>query len=302
MTASFPISTATAPAGIATGLTVLASHVANAWEEVVALENELLGSGTGSFLMSLRPATSGSQIIGLRGAGEAVDRLAVTGAGAMTWGGGTAAGDVTLQRSGARVLSLTGALSTTVQGAGDAGLRVKAHASQTANLIEVVTSANAQLFAVEHDGDVAVGQNLAVTGTTTLTGNTTAGAVQATTVNATTSLTSPAANLTSVTSTTVTSTNVEVGTAGQLRFGGAADAVITRQAAHQLKTDQSFVVAGGVATKTKSGAPVDGDFSATPADGTLAVDLNQSELYVRANSKWVGTGPQFTQAFMMMGA
>ena len=44
-------------------------------------------------------------------------------------------------------------------------------------------------------------------------------------------------------------------------------------------------MAGGLAIKTKAGAPVDADFT-NPIDGMLAVDTTNSRLYVRVGDTW----------------
>jgi hypothetical protein len=45
---------------------------------------------------------------------------------------------------------------------------------------------------------------------------------------------------------------------------------------------------GGVATKVKAGTPVDGDFSATPPDGTLVADTTGNKIWVRVGGVWKG--------------
>lgn len=42
----------------------------------------------------------------------------------------------------------------------------------------------------------------------------------------------------------------------------------------------------GVTTKVKAGVPVDGDFLATPEDGTLAVNTSTNQLYIRSGGVW----------------
>jgi hypothetical protein len=71
--------------------------------------------------------------------------------------------------------------------------------------------------------------------------------------------------------------------------GGAAptDCNLVRDAAgKRFVTGQQLQGQDGLATKTKAGAPVDGDFGVTPLSGTLAVDTTNSRLYVRVGATW----------------
>lgn len=73
------------------------------------------------------------------------------------------------------------------------------------------------------------------------------------------------------------------------------DVTLQRHAANVLKTDDQFVAADGVQTKFLSGSgkvtAADGDFTATPADGMVAVVRNTTDgkvrLAARANGAWV---------------
>lgn len=67
------------------------------------------------------------------------------------------------------------------------------------------------------------------------------------------------------------------------------DVTLRRGAANLLQTDDRFVAVDGVTTKTKAGAPVDGDFASTPADGTMVVDTTNSKLYIRIGGTWKQT-------------
>ena len=80
---------------------------------------------------------------------------------------------------------------------------------------------------------------------------------------------------------------------GQWEWGpgsAATDTNLYRAAANQLKTDDTFVGADGVATKTKAGIPADGDFATAPPDGTLAVDTTNNKIYVRIGGAWKSVG------------
>lgn len=46
----------------------------------------------------------------------------------------------------------------------------------------------------------------------------------------------------------------------------------------------------GVETITVAGAVSDSDFTDTPADGTLAVDTSNNEIYVRIGGSWLSVG------------
>jgi hypothetical protein len=79
-----------------------------------------------------------------------------------------------------------------------------------------------------------------------------------------------------------------------LGAGGATapDSNLYRNAANQLKTDDQLVVADGVATKTKAGVPADGDFTAAPGDGTIAVRTSSPlGAWFRANGLWRSANP-----------
>lgn len=87
-------------------------------------------------------------------------------------------------------------------------------------------------------------------------------------------------------------TRVRVGNKGGgapiIYFGAAEDTAIYRNAASQLRTSQQFIASDGVTTKTKAGAPVDGDFAVTPGDGTLVADTTNSKMWVRLGGAWKG--------------
>lgn len=78
----------------------------------------------------------------------------------------------------------------------------------------------------------------------------------------------------------------------QIAFGdsgaAAADVNLYRVAANQLKSDDTIIGADGVATKTKAGTPVDGDFATTPPSGTIVVDTTASKIWVRVGATWKG--------------
>lgn len=86
---------------------------------------------------------------------------------------------------------------------------------------------------------------------------------------------------------------------GKIEWGdgtNARDVLLYRSTTNVLKTDDQFIAADGVQTKYLSGAgkvtAADGDFTATPPDGTLAVVRNTTDskvrIFARANGSWVG--------------
>lgn len=73
---------------------------------------------------------------------------------------------------------------------------------------------------------------------------------------------------------------------GAIVLGVSEDTNIYRSAANVLKTDDQFVAADGVRTKTTAGATTDGAFTVTPADGHLAVDTTNNAVYFRSGGIW----------------
>jgi len=76
---------------------------------------------------------------------------------------------------------------------------------------------------------------------------------------------------------------------GMIEFGsggGAADVTLYRYAANTLKTDDHLVCVDGIQTRVKAGVPADGDFTATVASGTIAVDSTNSRIYIRVGTTW----------------
>lgn len=453
MPASFPSSVKTPPATIADGLTILASHVNEAWDEIVSMQEELLGQGSG-LTVDVRQASSGNTTFSTRTTTDAAQRFGITAAGAHTWGSGAAATDVTLARSDARTLTLTGRLVATAPLASDVPLVSRGAAGQTGDLVQVQDSTGTVLARVTSlgggqlatlsvsgattlaatstaalnatsattSGNASIGGTLNVTGATTLaavgatngtfsgtlgvTGTSTLGVLNANATSVTTLSASGASTLAAVSATTVSaSSNATVGgtlgvtgattlaavsatsagisgnatvggtlgvtgattltsvtangkvlagasaasdwsvearalngyahqpgsggillqaqraadtqprfqikddtsTSGsvQLEFApgngsSGADASLYREAAGRLRA--SGALRGAMITSTKAGVPADGDYAATPPDGALVVDTSAPQLYFRANNEWIGLRPQYTEAFLMMGA
>lgn len=73
---------------------------------------------------------------------------------------------------------------------------------------------------------------------------------------------------------------------GGMVFRSAGDTNLYSVAANVLKTDDQLRVSDGITTKIKAGIPADGDFTATPESGTIAVDTTNSRIYVRVGSTW----------------
>lgn len=86
-----------------------------------------------------------------------------------------------------------------------------------------------------------------------------------------------------------TQNRFQVDTDGIHQWGSGAavpDANLYRSAVDRLKTDDLLIAALGLQTRTKAGVPVDGDWAAAPADGTLAVDTTGNALYFRSGGAW----------------
>lgn len=207
--ATFPTGIASKPANITDGLQILAAHVGTLWDEVVAVQNELLGASTGSFTMDLRPSSAGSVVIQSRQAGDSQPRFQLTGGGDLRWGPGNAATDVTLSRTGTRNLTLTGTETIVPGNSNDRALLLKGAPSQTQFLLEVQDSTAASKFSI-----------------------TAAGVVTALTVNASTALTaptlSPGTNTTGVATTAFVQAAISAGTpsgipvGSMMAYGGSA--------------------------------------------------------------------------------
>lgn len=165
------------------------------------MESELLGAGTGTFFLDIRPLTAGSVIFQSRqNTADTQPRFQLTGTGDHKWGSGAAATDITLARSAARILTLTGSQVINVQNAGDQGLLVKGFTSQTALLLDLQNISAVSQFSVSP-----------------------AGVVTALTVNVSTAMTAPTlapgTNTTGVATTAFVGTAVATATAGALPPG-----------------------------------------------------------------------------------
>lgn len=418
---TFPSAVASKPLNITANQTILADHVSLLWDEVIATEEALLGSATVN--LRVRRDNAGDQAVGVRRTLDTHERLSVTAGGDLTFGSGSAAGDVTLGRGGTRTLGLAGNAALTSQASGDVPLRITGAASQV-TLVELLNSSSTAVLTVSGGGAVTctaatvngalsagtttlgttgtgaltattltagnttltgtlgvtgattlssvgtsgnatVGGTLTVTGASTLgvtatgattaasltvTGSTTLAATAATTIAASGNTTvggtlgvTGATTLAAVGATsaavsgnatvggtlgvtgattlgvvgtgnaTVTGTlNVSGATtlaavsatsaavSGTTTIGGDATTNLYREAAGRLRTDGAL--RGDLITRTKSGAPADGDYAATPPDGALVADVLTEQLYVRMNGAWKGLRPEYTEFFMMMGA
>lgn len=198
---TFPTGVASKPANITDGLQILATHVGSAWDEIIGLESELLGTGAGSFVMDLRPSAAGSVIFQLRQtSGDTQARFQLTGNGDLRWGPGTATQDVTLARTATRTVTLTGTEIITPGNSADKGLLIKGVASQSGLLFEVQDSTATSKFSI-----------------------TAAGVVTALTLNASTALTaptlSPGTSTTGVATTAFVSAAVVAGTPSGIPAG-----------------------------------------------------------------------------------
>jgi len=81
-----------------------------------------------------------------------------------------------------------------------------------------------------------------------------------------------------------TNDRIKIDAGGKLTWGSgsaAGDVTLYRNAADSLKTDDTFEASAGIITVTSSGAP-----TAALADGALAVDTTNDDLYFRASGAW----------------
>lgn len=150
---SFPLGIASKPSNIVDGLQILAAHVSAAWDEIVGLESELLGGGTGQFILDIRPTAAGSVVLQSRqNTSDTQSRFSVTGSGALKWGSGTAVTDLTLARTAARQLTLTGTEIITPGNTADTALLIKGLAAQTGLLLDVQDSTAASKASITNAG------------------------------------------------------------------------------------------------------------------------------------------------------
>lgn len=199
--ATFPGGVASKPTNITDGLQILAGHVGTLWDEVIAVESELTGAGAGAFFLDIRPSTAGSVIFQSRQlAGDTQPRFQITGTGDHRWGSGSAATDITLARSAARILSLAGSQVINIANLADTGLLIKGIASQSGLLLDLQDSGAVSKFSVS-----------------------VAGVVTTPTVNASSAMTAPTlapgTNTTGVATTAFVGTAVATATAGALPPG-----------------------------------------------------------------------------------
>lgn len=150
---SFPLGIASKPSNIVDGLQILAAHVSAAWDEIVTLEAELLGGGTGQLILDIRPVTAGTVILQSRqNTADTQTRFSLTSSGIIKWGSGTAAQDVTLARTGTRQMTLTGSEIITPGNAADTALLIKGIAAQTGLLLDVQDSTAASKASITNAG------------------------------------------------------------------------------------------------------------------------------------------------------
>lgn len=81
---------------------------------------------------------------------------------------------------------------------------------------------------------------------------------------------------------------VQIDAGGKITWGDgstAGDTNLYRDAANALKTDDTLEAASGLITLTTTGAP-----TASLADGAIAIDTTNDELYIRSGGAWVKQG------------
>ena len=91
-----------------------------------------------------------------------------------------------------------------------------------------------------------------------------------------------------------TESRVIIDAGGKLTWGSGSatgDVTLYRTSANSLKTDDTFIAAGGLVTKTYTGTPAD-----TPPDGATAVDTTNNKFYFRSSSGWRNIGTSESNA------
>lgn len=104
-------------------------------------------------------ATAGTDAITLDVTGDTNLRFVVNHDGSMEWGPGNAVADLTLARSAANLLTLTGRLSVNAGAASQIPLIAKGFASQTANLQEWQNSAGTVVASMNATGGLTTAAN-----------------------------------------------------------------------------------------------------------------------------------------------
>lgn len=139
--ATFPSAVVTKPAGITPGSTIFDTQVDDGWDEVIAIEGNLLGGGSGAFILDIRPTAAGNTVFRTRQASADTQfRFALTGQGRLDWGSGTAVADVGLLRSAARTLQLLGSAQVLGQNAADIALEVRGFTAQSTDYVRVTAT------------------------------------------------------------------------------------------------------------------------------------------------------------------
>jgi hypothetical protein len=258
------------------------------------------GGGDGFYY---RPAAAGGVAFSSAVVGEANSRFYMDNNGLMRWGpGGATAVDTNFYRSAAAILKTDGALHVVGDSSAQRGAAAQTvigavgPAAQAGIIFGNALDTNLYRKAsasLQTDGNMYVGTSLIVNQTDT------AGAKIFFGSALDTDLFRLSATFLSTTSDFV----VRQGNAGQVSlqsiggttptilFGSAQTESIKRTAAARLQSSDSLfdLTALGVATKTKAGAPVDGDWAAAPPVGTLVVDTTNNKIW-RAPQQQPGKG------------
>jgi len=207
-------------------------------------------TGSATYLKILRGASSLTAYAS-GAAADTFNRFQVTAAGKMTWGSGTATGDVTIERLAANRLGVkSGVFEIEREGL-----------IYDALVTRLVGDADNR-FTLEIDGAMTWGDG--VNGRDTKLYR----------------LGPSRLGLPDGDSFQLVS--------GSLGWGpvGAQTSFIYELNPGRMYTPQTFSAADGLTTKARAGAISDGNFSVAPVSGTMAVDTTNNRFYVRSGSTW----------------
>lgn len=144
---SFPSAIVTKPSNISDGLAILSTHVGTLWDEVVQMEGELLGAGSGAFILDIRPSAAGNTVIRTRQAsGDTNDRFNFNGNGKLFWGTGSAVSDLQIERSAARFLKVTGAVDIRGQNSSEIPFNLYGASGISVDFMKVMDSTASTTF------------------------------------------------------------------------------------------------------------------------------------------------------------
>jgi hypothetical protein len=255
--------------------------------------------------ISFKAPSVGSTMIVSSVSGDTQFRWLVTHNGKFGWGSGSATGDVSLSRSTVGRLNLQGASTQSIMGVVGTSLTTGFAVADTTHTVDPIflgllsAVPSLQLGSGSATRDVWVRRSAAKT----LVFDTNGSSGDLTLITAATDqLFIPDGFIAIERSTEgVSAYNARVAGDANQRFqvlfnatgasiglgGGTAaiDTNIYRNAANDLKTDDHFYAADGMAMKVKAGVPSDADFTVDQS-GNFALDTTNSRFYVRVGSTW----------------